>query len=87
MKQKDMIYAIVAVIILVVAGYLAYTQLVPRKTAAKSAASVSVDKVATISENLNEDAQKNLYEPTLSRNYTVEFDLTTGLGTVAPFGR
>lgn len=89
MKQKDLILVILTVAIISVAGYLAYTQLIP-SNGSKSGASAKgtqVDVIGAISSNLDQSAVAALEDPARSRDYTVQVDLTTGLGNTAPFGR
>ncbi len=87
MKRKDLTYLVLAVIILLVAGYLAYTQLLNNKTAKPASSGVSVEIVGTIPSDFNSDAQKLLLDNSRSVDYSVPASLTTGLGNSAVFGQ
>lgn len=86
MKKKDVIYAVLAVVILMVAGYIAYTQLVPKKTATAADAGVTVEVVGVIPSSLNEQGLAILADPKQVVNFNSPVDFT-GLGNAAPFGR
>jgi hypothetical protein len=45
-KQKDIVYLLLAVVIFLVAGYVGYTQLVPQKSS--SSKTVEVDKIGAL---------------------------------------
>ncbi len=49
MKQKDVIYLLVAVVILLVAGYIVYLNLMPKSSAEQG---VKVDNVGTIDDSV-----------------------------------
>ncbi len=83
MKKKDMIYLVFAVGILLVAGYVGYTQLVPKKSAAKT---VEVDKIGAIPADFDSGALARLNDPTKVRDFSSPVDLT-GLGNKAVFGQ
>jgi hypothetical protein len=81
-KQKDIVYLLLAVVILLVAGYVGYTQLVPQKASSKT---VEVEKVGVIPETLGEDGMKALSDVTKVRDYSSPVDLTN-LNNKAVFG-
>jgi hypothetical protein len=85
MKKKDLITLIISVAILLVAGYLAYTQLVPQKGGAASK-DVKVEVVGPIQPDFDDTAMNALNDPTKVRDFAVDLDLTTGLGNQAIFG-
>jgi hypothetical protein len=81
-KQKDIVYLLLAVVILLVSGYVGYTQLVPKKGGAKT---VEVEKVGVIPDNFDDKALGWLRDPGRVRDFGSPVDLT-GLGNTAPFG-
>lgn len=83
MKKKDVFYLMVAVVILLVAGYLAYTQLFPSRTASNG--SVTVEKIGSIPSQLDQTALDELNDPNKVHDYSSAYDVT-GLGNGAPFG-
>ncbi len=85
MKKKDIIYMVLAAAIFLVAGYVAYANLVPQGAAAS--AGVKVEVVGSISANFDPTAQAKISDPSQVKDYSVRIDLTTGLGNPAPFGQ
>ena len=83
MKKKDLTYLLVAVVILLVAGYVVYTQLMPKSTADSG---VKVDIVGSIASEMDASALSQLSDTTKSRDFSspVEF---SGLNNAAPFGK
>ena len=83
MKKKDLIYLMIAVVILLVAGYVVYANLVPKST---SDTGVKVDKIGAISGTLNSDTLSGFADKATARDFSspVEF---SGLGNTAPFGK
>jgi hypothetical protein len=84
MKPKDLVYLLIAVVILMAAGYLAYTQLVPQKSSAQG---VTVEIVGPITENYDSVALTGLTNADKVRDYSVPIDLGTGLNNQAVFGQ
>ncbi|MDB5179067.1 MAG: hypothetical protein JWN01_1010 [Patescibacteria group bacterium] len=84
MKSKDIMYMLLAVGILLVAGYLGYTQLVPQN---KKAAIPQVEVVGVVSENFDSAALAKVTDGSKVRDFGVSLDLTTGLNNPAPFGQ
>jgi hypothetical protein len=82
-KQKDIVYLILAVVIMLVAGYVGYTQIVPKKAGAKT---VEVEKVGVIPDHLDEKALDWLSDSTRVRDFGSPVDLS-GLDNAAPFGQ
>ena len=82
MKKKDTIYAVLAVLILMVAGYIGYTQLVPHKAAD---AGVKVEKVGSIPAQLDSQGMARISDVNAVMDFNLPVDLT-GLGNQAPFG-
>jgi hypothetical protein len=83
MKQKDLVYLLLAVVIFLVAGYVGYTQLVPKKTGASSV--VQVEKIGLIPAEMDQAGLTALNDPTRVKDYSSPVDLG-GLGNTAPFG-
>ncbi len=83
MKQKDVIFAVLAVVILLVAGYVGYTQLVPKKATSKV---VEVETVGPIPAELDQAGLARLDDPVKTVDFNSTPDLT-GLGNKAPFGQ
>jgi hypothetical protein len=84
MKTRDVVYMLLAVVILLVAGYLGYTQLVPQKQGAKT---VQVEVVGPISESYDDNALARITDGSKVRDFSVPMDLSTGLNNTAPFGQ
>jgi hypothetical protein len=84
MKSKDIVYLLLAVVILLVAGYLGYTQLVPQQKGAKT---VQVEVVGPIDENFDGAALAQVTDGSKVRDFGVQLDLTSGLNNQAPFGQ
>lgn len=84
MKQKDVVMLLVAVTIFLGAGYIAYTQLLPKKATSKSAG-VEVEKVGLIPASFDQAALTQLGDPTKVVDFTTPQDFS-GLNNTAPFG-
>jgi flagellar basal body-associated protein FliL len=83
MKKKDMIYLIMAVVILLVAGYLGYVALAPKGST--KTAGVEVEKVGVIPAKMDTKGLAALNDEDKSVNYNLPVDLS-GLKNQAPFG-
>lgn len=83
MKSKDLVMLSVAVLILLVSGYVGYTQLVPKKSA--SAKGVQVEVVGSIPSQMDQSGMTLLNDPTKVLDYDTPIDLT-GLNNAQPFG-
>jgi hypothetical protein len=83
MKQKDLVYLVLAVIILLVAGYVVYANLVPKSTTDNG---VEVDRIGDISSEVNKEGILLLTDKTKAKDFSspVEF---SGLNNTAPFGK
>jgi hypothetical protein len=77
-------YLLLAVGILLVAGYLGYTQLVPKSTTGSSA--VTVEKVGVIPSDMDSAGTDRINDTAKVIDYNLPVDLT-GLGNQAPFGQ
>ena len=84
MKQKDVIYALLAGIIFLVAGYIGYTQLFPQT--ASSTTSATVDKVGLIPSQLDTVGISRLNDSSKVIDYNAQPDFG-GLGNATPFGQ
>ena len=84
MKTKDIVYILLAVAILLVAGYIAFTQLVPKTASAKK---VQVEVVGSISPDFDQAALTQLSDGTKIRDFSVPLDLSSGLGNKDIFGQ
>jgi hypothetical protein len=82
MKSKDIVYLILAAVILIGAGYLGYTQLMPKSATEKA---VEVDVIGKIPSGFDDTAMARLTDDSKVVNYNVPPDLT-GLGNAKPFG-
>ena len=83
MKKKDIIYLLLAVVILIVAGYVGYTQLVPKKDTIDRG--VEVDKIGVFDSKFDTAALVKLGDAATVHDYSSPVDLT-GLDNKAPFG-
>jgi hypothetical protein len=81
-KKKDLTYLLLAVGILLVAGYLGYTQLAPKKT---GPVTVEVEKIGAIPSEMDSDGLARIGDTDKVIDYNSPVDLT-GLGNRAPFG-
>jgi flagellar basal body-associated protein FliL len=84
MKRRDVVLLVLAMIIFVVAGYLAVANLLPKQTAKKT---VKVEVVGSIPSELDSTSLTSLTDTTKSKDFTVPIDLSTGLGNQAVFGQ
>jgi hypothetical protein len=85
MKSKDLVYLLLAVVILLAAGYLGYTQLAPKKGAANKGAQVEV--VGVIGADFDGAAMAALTDGSKVRDFSQPLDLSNGLGNQAVFGQ
>lgn len=85
MKQRDLVYLLLAVTIFGVAGYLAYTQLLPQNANGQNGQGVKVERVGDIPPTLNNSAISTLQDSTKTQDYNSPTDLS-GLNNTAPFG-
>lgn len=84
MKKKDLLYLILAVGILLVAGYVVVTQLMPKDTTKQEG--VTVEVVGAIEPDYDSVSLSELGNAEKVQDFSVPFDLTTGLGNPAIFG-
>lgn len=82
MKQKEVIYLVLAAIIFSVAGIIGYQQLKPKNTAV-----VEVEVVTPINDSFSQAGIQRLNDITQARDFYQTIDpLTQGIGNGAPFG-
>jgi hypothetical protein len=81
-KQKDVVYLVIAAAIFVVVGYVGYTQFGPKKAAAKA---VQAEVVGTIPSSFDSTALNTLGNTNIVKDFNSPVDLT-GLNNTAPFG-
>ena len=84
MKQKDVVYLVLAVAIFLVAGYVGYTQLIPKKSNTASAG-VEVAKIGLVPSVMDSAGLARLNDAAKVTDYNAPVDLS-GLGNTAPFG-
>lgn len=84
MKRKELIQLVVAVIILVAAGSLIYSQLAPQKSAASSVP--TVEKITPINSSFDQNSLTTITDTSKVRDFYQQPDLSSGLGNPAPFG-
>jgi len=83
MKSKDLLYLVLAAGILLVAGFLGYTQLMPKSA---SGTGVTVEKIDTIPSQLDSANLDILKDTTKVQNFNSPVDLNN-LNNTQPFGR
>jgi hypothetical protein len=82
-KQKDLVYLVIAVVIILVAGYVVYLNLAPKNSAGSE---VKVNIVGAIPSEMDSEGQKSLADPTKTKDYSSPIEFT-GLNNAAPFGK
>lgn len=82
MKRKDMIYLILAVVILAVTGYIGYGLLVPKSAQTNQ---VQVEVITPIQAEFDQSALRALSDDKSARDFTPLVDLSNGLGNPKPF--
>jgi hypothetical protein len=81
-KTKDLMFLLLAAVILLVAGYIGYTQLMPQKAVSKT---VEVEVVGSIPDQLDAEGISWLNDQTKVKDYNAPVDLS-GLNNTSPFG-
>lgn len=76
---------VVAVLILLVAGYIVMTQVLPKP--ASSGQGTQVEVVGEIKPDFDQAALDQLSDASKIRDYSVPLDLQTGLNNAAVFGQ
>lgn len=82
MKKKDLTYLLLAVGILLVAGYLGYTQLAPKKSGPTT---IRVEKIGVIPGQLDVVGLAEISDRTKVVDFNSPVDLTS-LNNRSPFG-
>lgn len=83
MKQKEVVYLLVAMAIFAGIGIFLYSQFGSKKGAK---ATVEVEIIEPISGEFDSEALKQVTDETKVRDFTVPVDLSKGLGNPRPFG-
>ena len=83
MKTKDLMLLILAVLILLVSGYVGYTQLTGKKSGAAKV--VQVEVIGTIPSQLDQSGMSYLDNSSKVSDYTTPISLS-GLNNAEPFG-
>jgi hypothetical protein len=81
-KKKDLMYLLLAVVIMLVAGYVGYTQLMPKKP---NSTVVEVEKIGKIPSQLDAAGIARISDPEKVVNFDLPVDLS-GLNNRTPFG-
>jgi hypothetical protein len=84
-KKKDTLYLVVAVGILLVVGYIIYTQILGNKKTSAASKTVTVEVVGPIPDSFDQDAVATLNNSSKVRDFNSAVDLS-GLGNTATFG-
>jgi hypothetical protein len=84
-KTKDLMLLVVAAIIFIVCGYVAYTQLTPKKSAA--AAVVQVPVVGSIPAQMDAGGMSWINDTSKVQDYDTPINISSGLNNTAPFGQ
>jgi flagellar basal body-associated protein FliL len=87
MKKKDLIALIISVVIMLAAGYLVYTQVMPQKGKTSANAGTQVEVVGVIEPSFDAAALSAFDNASKVRNYSVSLNLGTGLDNQAVFGQ
>ncbi len=87
MKRKDVISLVIAALIFVVAGYLVYTQLMPKSASTAKQQGTQIEVVGSIESNFDSGTLSQLGDSSQVHDYAIPFDLTTGLGNQSVFGQ
>jgi hypothetical protein len=85
MKSKDLVMLSIAVVIILVSGYIGYTQLAPKKAGSGASSGVQVEIVGSIPSQLDATGMGLLNDPTKAQDFDTAVDLS-GLNNAAPFG-
>jgi hypothetical protein len=84
MKTKDVLLAVLAVVIMLVAAYIGFTQIAPQKTSTTDG--VVVEKIGKISAGLDQAGLGRISDADKVKNFNSVPDFS-GLGNPSPFGR
>ena len=83
-QNKDLLYIVLTVIILLIVFILGYRQLNP---AGGANVGVTVEVVQPVGSSFNASTLDHLRDESKSKNFVVPVDLGTGVGTTTPFGQ
>ena len=84
MKSKDILYLVLAVIILLVAAYIGVTKLGSKPSSSTKGTQVEV--VGSIPSNFDDTAKSQLNDPTQVKDFASPVDFS-GLNNTSPFGK
>jgi hypothetical protein len=84
MKTKDLLFLVLAVIIMLVAGYVGFTQILGKKTSSSSG--VQVEVIGNIPSSFDGTALAQLNDPTKVKDFNAPIDFGN-LGNTSPFGK
>ena len=85
MKQKDIIQLSVAIVIFVVAGYIIYTQLAPKKSASSATKSYEVEVVQPLQPDYDQNIVDKVTNSSIAKDFYSPPDLHSGIGNSQPF--
>ncbi len=85
MKKKDIMMLGVAGVIFLATGYVAINQLGLFGGSSSNTKVVSVEVAPVIKSDFNQDALQTLTDTTKNHDFTVQVNLSSGLGTANPF--
>jgi hypothetical protein len=83
MKQKDIVYLVLAAVILSAAGFLGFSALKPKG----GGKTVTVEVVTPLTDSFNQDGLNALQDRSKAVDFYIRPDLTTGLNNPQPFGQ
>lgn len=81
MKKKELIQLIVALIIIVIAGFLLFQQFAPKGEPKP----LTYEAITPIEPNYNEEALRALNDSSKAKNFYNAPDLKSGVGNSSPF--
>jgi hypothetical protein len=85
MKRKEIIQLGVALVIFVIAAYLIYIQVAPKKAPGKGGKGVTVEVVTPIPAGYSQDELDSLQDQSKNRDFYTKPDLQQGIGNSQPF--
>lgn len=86
MKRKELVQLVVAIVILVAAGSLIFSQLTPKKSLQSKSSVPTIEVITPIAPNYDQNALSTLTDTSKNRDFYQQPDLSSGLGNSAPFG-
>jgi hypothetical protein len=83
-KKKDLVFLVIAVCILLVAGYIVYSQLLPKKPGA-NASTVQVETAGSLPSSIDSNGLSQMTQSQM-RDFNSPVDYS-GLNNTEPFGQ